>query len=158
MMNSQKNHWLALFPEDVLKVMINKLVMFRVVTCDGDVMSPCIFPHDLRLNMETKIKCLEEVVLSWVERVAAGRHYVWHRTLHHATHAEEYSVGWQKFSVTTSSLTPGHSTLQIATSLMCGTRRVHVFIREHCSRVRLYFFLSVTHVLDGLCDRKQVVV
>ena len=28
------------------------------------------FPHDFKLNIETYIKCLQEVVLTWIERVA----------------------------------------------------------------------------------------
>ena len=38
-------------------------MVFGVVTSDGDVMPPFIFPHGLRLNMEANIKCLEELVL-----------------------------------------------------------------------------------------------
>uniref|UniRef100_A0A0L8HRW6 Paired domain-containing protein n=1 Tax=Octopus bimaculoides TaxID=37653 RepID=A0A0L8HRW6_OCTBM len=52
-------------------------MVLGVTTSDGDVMSPFIFLHDLRLNTEAYIKCLEKVVLYWVNRVAAERHYVW---------------------------------------------------------------------------------
>ena len=44
---------------------------------DGDVMLQFIFPRDLRLNMGAYIEGLVEVVLPWIERVAAGRAYVW---------------------------------------------------------------------------------
>ena len=43
----------------------------------GDVLLPLIFSHSLRLNMDAFIKCLKEVVLSWIKRVGAGRRYNW---------------------------------------------------------------------------------
>ena len=52
------------------------IMMFGVVTSSGYIMPPFIFLHDLRLNMNTYIKCLEELVLPWIEKVAAGRPYV----------------------------------------------------------------------------------
>ena len=48
-----------------------------VVTRDGSVRPSFIFQHDPRLNTGTYINFLEEVVLSWIERVAAGRPYIW---------------------------------------------------------------------------------
>ena len=72
MVNSQNNCWLALSSQDVPIVMKTKhlvhVMVFGVVTSNGDVLPPFISPHSLRLN----IKCLEEVELSWIERVAAG--------------------------------------------------------------------------------------
>ena len=51
------------------------IMVFGVVSCDYDIMLPFIFPHGLRLNAEAYIKCLEEVVLIWITKVAAGRSY-----------------------------------------------------------------------------------
>ena len=39
-------------------------MVFRVVTDDGDVMIPFIFPHGLRHNRKAHIKWLEEVELT----------------------------------------------------------------------------------------------
>ena len=65
--NSQNNHWLALSPQDVPIVMKSKhpvhIMVFGLVTSDGDIMPPFIFPHGLRFNTEAYIKCLEKVVL-----------------------------------------------------------------------------------------------
>ena len=47
------------------------------VISNGDVMPPFIFPRSLRLNMEAYIKCLKELVLSWIKRVVVERPYVW---------------------------------------------------------------------------------
>ena len=51
-------------------------MVFGMVTSNGDIMPPFIFPHSLRLNTEAHIKYLEEIVLAWIERVAAGEPYV----------------------------------------------------------------------------------
>ena len=51
-------------------------MVFGVVTSDGHVMPPLIFPH-LRLNMENCTKNFEEGVLPRIKRMATGRPYVW---------------------------------------------------------------------------------
>ena len=80
MMNTQNNHWFALSLQDALIMMKSKhpihIMMFKVVTSNGDVMPSFIFPHALRLNTEAYIKCLKEVVF-WIKRMDAGRPYVW---------------------------------------------------------------------------------
>ena len=48
-------------------------LVFGVVTSDSDVMLSFIFPHGFRLNTEAYIMCLEEMVLTWIERVAAEK-------------------------------------------------------------------------------------
>ena len=81
-----------------------------------DVIPLFIVSHGLRLDSKAYIMCLEESVLLWVKRVAAGN-----RTLQHAMQTRRFSVGWEKISATTSSLTSGCLTPQIAISLiMCG--------------------------------------
>ncbi|XP_052832535.1 uncharacterized protein LOC128250757 [Octopus bimaculoides] len=62
-------------PLNIMKEIFTSASIY--ITSDGDVMLPFIFPHGLRINMEAYIKCLEEVVLSWVKRVAVRRPYVW---------------------------------------------------------------------------------
>ena len=61
-------------------------------------------PHT---NIEADIKCLEEVVLFRINRVAA----VWQLSLHHATQAEEHRLDNQKMSVLISPQTFGCLTL-----------------------------------------------
>ena len=64
------------------------IVVFGVVTSDSDVILAFIFPHGLRFNTSLKeeephglrlFKCLEVVVLLWIENVAAGRCLVWQK-------------------------------------------------------------------------------
>ena len=52
------------------------VMVFRVVSIDDDGMSPFIYRHGFRLNIEAYIKYLKEVALTWIKRVAAGRFYI----------------------------------------------------------------------------------
>ena len=52
-------------------------MVFVVVASDSDAMPPFIFLHGLTPKMETYTKCLEELVFTWIERVAAKKPYVW---------------------------------------------------------------------------------
>ena len=51
--------------------------VFGMATSDGDILCPFNFPNGFRFNTVAYIKCLEEVVLLWNERVTAGKTYVW---------------------------------------------------------------------------------
>ena len=53
------------------------IFMFGLVTSDGHVMPPFMMSHGPRLNRATYVKCLEEVVLLWTEKVASRRLYFW---------------------------------------------------------------------------------
>ena len=46
-------------------------MVFGVVTSNGDVIPLFTFQHGLRLNTETFIKCLVELILTWIAMVAA---------------------------------------------------------------------------------------
>ena len=80
MVNSQNNCWLALSPQDVPILMKTKhpvhTMVLGVITSEGDVTVPFIFPHSPRLNMEAYNKCLMESVLPSIKRMAAGRPYI----------------------------------------------------------------------------------
>ena len=49
---------------------------FGVVTNDGDGIHLFISPHGVILNTEAYIKYFDEVELTWIKRVTAGRSYV----------------------------------------------------------------------------------
>ena len=51
-------------------------MVFVMVTSDRDVMILFIFPCNFRLNTDVYIKYLEELVLTWIERVATWTSYV----------------------------------------------------------------------------------
>ena len=53
-----------------------RIIEFRVITSDGNIMSPFI-SHGLTFKTEPDIKYLEEVVLTWIEMMVAERHKVW---------------------------------------------------------------------------------
>ena len=71
------------------------ITMFGVISSDGDVMSPLIFPRNHRINMEAYTKCLQEVVQPWIEWLlkdpTSGN-----RMLCHASSAGEPSLGCLK--------------------------------------------------------------
>ena len=75
--NSQNKHWLALSPQKVLlerkTEQLFVIMVFGIVTINGDIMSSFIFSHSLRLCTEANVRCLEKVVLPWIKRVTAGR-------------------------------------------------------------------------------------
>ena len=58
----------VLYQQDEAIVMKTKysvhIIVFGVVTSDGDIVAPFISPHDLRFNTEFNIKCLEELMLT----------------------------------------------------------------------------------------------
>ena len=49
----------------------------QVVTSNTDLMPLFVFPRGLRFNTEDYIKCLEVVVLVWIEKVATRSPYFW---------------------------------------------------------------------------------
>ena len=115
MVNSQNNCWLALYLQDILMVMKTKhlvhIMMFGVVTSDGDVMP---------LFLLTRPWTVAYIMFGGGS--AALDHEVGYRssnkTLCYVIQAGEPSVGCQKISVTTSILTSICITSQIAITLV----------------------------------------
>ena len=64
-------------------------MVFGLVTCNGGIMPPFFFPHGLRLNIEAYIRCLGEVLLLWIEKVATKDLLSRNSTLHYGTQAGE---------------------------------------------------------------------
>ncbi len=52
------------------------VMVLGVVSSEGDVMPPHVFEQGLRVNAEVYIDVLEHKVVPWMERIAAGRPYV----------------------------------------------------------------------------------
>ena len=53
------------------------IIVFGMVTGNGDIILPFIFLHSLKLNIEAYLKYVEELVLFWIERVTDKRSYIW---------------------------------------------------------------------------------
>ena len=74
------------------------IMVFGVVTSDGDIMPPsshlALYP-----NIEVYFKCLEEVMLPWIQKSGCWKS---NGTLYHATPAGEHSLGCEKTFVATS--------------------------------------------------------
>ena len=54
-------------------------MVFGVVTSDGDLRPTFIFSRDITLNTEANIKCLEKVVLLWIEKVTSSGNWILHQ-------------------------------------------------------------------------------
>ena len=78
--NRKNNRWLASDRHEVPIVMSTKFptttMVLGVVSNEGDVMPPHFFAKGLKINTEEYLKVLKEVVKPWMDRVAAGRHYI----------------------------------------------------------------------------------
>ena len=72
--NSKNNRWRALSPRKLPRVIKTKhsvkIKVFGMVTSDSDIMPLFIFPHGLKLHTDS---------VTWIERVAARRPYVWQK-------------------------------------------------------------------------------
>ena len=80
MINEQNKRYLALYRQDVEIVMKTKhtvhIFMFGVIDNNGNVMA-FMLVHSVRINPEAYIVQLEEILLSWIERMSTVRYYVW---------------------------------------------------------------------------------
>ena len=78
--NVQNDRWLCRDPSDVPVVMHSKMpasiMILGVVSAEGDVMPPHIFQQGLRLNADGYMDVLKTVVVPWMNRISAGRPYV----------------------------------------------------------------------------------
>ena len=73
---TQENRVIFSFFWMKIKQLVPSMV-FGVVTCYRDIMHSFIFSHGLRLNRVAYSKCLENVTLPWIERVAVRRPCLW---------------------------------------------------------------------------------
>jgi hypothetical protein len=79
--NRQNHRWVAMCPKDIPRVMKTKLpatvMVFGVVSSEGDVMPPHIFETGLRVNTDIYLEVMEKTVLPWIKTVAGDRPWVW---------------------------------------------------------------------------------
>ena len=113
--NSQNNRWLAVCPKDVPRVMKTKypatIMVFGVVTSEGDVMPPHIFPQGLRVNTEAYLEVLEAVVLPWIRETLGERPFVWQQDSApcHTSRKSQRWLGDHFFDFTTPDVWPPNS-------------------------------------------------
>ena len=79
--NRQNHQWIAMCPKDVPRMMKTKfpnmVMVFGVISSNGDVMLPHIFETGLRVDTEIYLQVMETVVLPWIKQVAQDRPWVW---------------------------------------------------------------------------------
>ena len=74
--------WLVqCLPKDVPRVMKTKfpatVMVFGVVSSEGDVMPPHIFPKGLRIKTDDYINLMRTVVIPWIHGIIRDRPWVW---------------------------------------------------------------------------------
>ena len=78
--NRQNDRWLCDDPKKVPVVMSSKfpasVMVLGVMSNEGDIMPPHFFETGLRVNAETYIDVLRDVVKPWMDGVAGGHPYV----------------------------------------------------------------------------------
>ena len=78
--NRRNDRWLCASPSEVPRVMHTKypptVMVLGVVSSEGHVMPPYIFPQGLRVNAAGYINVLKTVVKPWINKVCNGRPYV----------------------------------------------------------------------------------
>ena len=71
--NRRNDRWLCADPSDVPRVMHTKfpatVMVLRVVSNEGHLMSPQLLPKRLRVNSAAYIEALETVVKLWIDNV-----------------------------------------------------------------------------------------
>ena len=95
--NKRNQRYLTDDPMEVPVVMTVKfpvnVMVLGVISSDGDVMPPHIFEKGLRVNTDVYLDVMENVVKPWMDRVAAGRPYVFQQDSAPA-HASKKTQAW----------------------------------------------------------------
>ena len=97
-MHNRQNHcWVAMCPKDVPRVMKTKfpatVMVFGVVSSEGDVMPPHIFETGLRVNTDVYLEVMEQTVLPWIKTVTGDRPWVWQQDSA-PCHVSNRSIRW----------------------------------------------------------------
>ena len=95
--NRQNHRWIAMCLKDVPRVMKTKfpntVMVFSVISSDGDMMLLHIFETGLRVNTEIYLQVMETVVLPWIKQVARDRPWVWQQDSA-PCHVSKHSLTW----------------------------------------------------------------
>ena len=96
--NRQNNKWIAMCPKDVprvIKIKSTTIMVFHVISSDGDAMLPHIFETGLRVNTEIYLQVTKIVVLPWIKQVARDSPWVWQQDSA-PFHVSKCSLSWLK--------------------------------------------------------------
>ena len=97
MHNRQNNRWIAIRPQDVPRIIKPKfqatIIVFGVVSSEGDTMPLNIFKKGLRVNTVIYLKVMEESVLPWIQQAAGDRQWVWQQDSA-SCHMSDRSLNW----------------------------------------------------------------
>ena len=92
--------WIATNNRDVPRVMKTTfpatVMVFSVVSSEGDILPPHIFEVGLKVNTKVYLDVLNSVVIPWCNRVAGGRPWVWQQDSVPAHKSKETQAWLQK--------------------------------------------------------------
>ena len=92
--------WIATNNRDVPRVMKTKfpatVMVFDVVSSEGDILPPHIFEVGLKVNTKVYLDVLKSVVIPWCNQVAGGRPWVWQQDSAPAHKSKETQAWLQK--------------------------------------------------------------
>ena len=73
--------WIATNNREVSRLMKTKfpVMVFGVVSSEGDIMSPHIFEVGLKVKTKEYLDVLKSVVIPWCNQMAGGRPWVWQK-------------------------------------------------------------------------------
>ena len=95
--NRQNHQWIAMCPNDVSKVMKTKcpntVMVFGVISSNGDVMPLHLFEMGLTVNTEIYLQAMETVMLPWIKQVAWDRPWKWQQDSA-PCHVSKCSLAW----------------------------------------------------------------
>ena len=101
--------WIATNNRDVPRVMKTKfpamVMIFGVVSSEGNIMPPHIFEIVLKVNTKVYLDVLKSVVIPWCNQVSGGRLWVWQQDRRRPTSPKRPRLGFRR-SATTSHTGP----------------------------------------------------
>ena len=102
--NRQNHQWIAICPNDVPRVMKTKfpntVMVFGVISSDGDMMPLHIFETGLRVDTEIYLQIMESVVLPWIKQVAWEKPWVWQQDSVSCHISKAPLPGWRSTATT----------------------------------------------------------
>lgn len=95
--NKQNNRWLCKNINEVPIIMKTKfpaaIMVMGVVSNEGDIMAPHFFSKGLRLNSDTYLEVLKDIVVPWMKQVANERYFIFQQDgapAHNAKKVQEF--------------------------------------------------------------------
>jgi hypothetical protein len=132
------------------------VMVFGVVSSEGDLMPPNIFETGLRVNTDIYLEVMESTVLPWIKTVAGDRPWVWQQDSA-PCHVSNKSIQWLKdTAMTWSRRTAGLQAVLILIqwTILCeGYLETHTNQRAHTTKASL-----ITSIKENFASMDKAMV